>query len=118
MTSQSPEHTLTSREFFAKAEGALVQDGLLQASENGWGAAAHMVKAIAGGRGWQHSGHRELYQAADRLAEGTGDPEIRVLFDSASALHSNFYEGWMPREMIASSLAKAGLFLRKLEGHS
>ena len=118
MTSQSPEHTLTSREFFAKAEVALVRDGLLQASEKGWGAAAHMVRAIAGGRGGHDSGHRELYQAVDRLAARSGDPEIRVLFDSASALHSNFYEGWMPREMIASSLAQAGLFLRKLEGHS
>lgn len=115
MASQSQEHTLTSREFFTKAEDALAQDDLLQASEKAWGAAAHMVKAIAGGRGWEHSGHRELYQAVNRLALETGDSEIRVLFDSASALHSNFYEGWMPREMIESSLSQVRIFLQRLE---
>ena len=115
MTSQSQERTLTSREFFAKAEEALAQNDLLQASEKGWGASAHMVKAIAEGRGWEHSGHRELYQTVNRLAQEFGDSEIRVLFDSASALHSNFYEDWMPREMIESSLAQVRRFLERLQ---
>ncbi|MEK7814769.1 MAG: PaREP1 family protein [Chloroflexota bacterium] len=116
MVSRAEEHALTSRELWAKAQEALVQGDLLQASEKGWGAAAHMVKGVAQRKGWQHDGHRELYHAVNRLAQEIGDRQIRLLFNSASALHSNFYENWMPREMIEDSLAQVGDFLEKLEG--
>jgi hypothetical protein len=116
MTDQSSEHTLASRELFAKAEEALAQDDLLQASEKGWGAAAHMVKAVAERRGWRHNGHRELHQAVNLLTQEMRDREISVLFNSASALHSNFYENWMPREMVQISLEQVREFLQKLEG--
>jgi hypothetical protein len=115
MTNQSSEHTLVSRELFAKAEEALAQDDLLQASEKGWGAAAHMVKAVAERRGWRHNGHRELHRVVNRLTQETGDSDIGVLFSVASALHSNFYEDWMPKEMIANNLVKVREFLQKLE---
>ena len=115
MTTESQEHTLISREFFTKAEEALAQEDLLQASEKGWGAAAHMVKAVAEGRGWEHSGHRELYHAVNRLAQEVGDPQIRVLFSIASSLHGNFYENWMPREMIGANLVQVRLFLERLQ---
>ena len=111
----SNEQSITSRELFVKAEEALAQDDLLQASEKGWGAAAHSVKGVAERRSWRHDGHRELYQAVNRLAQETGDNQIRVLFNSASALHINFYENWMPKEMVEGSLAQVGDFLRKLE---
>ena len=115
MTIPAEEHSQISREFFDKASLALGEDDLLQASEKGWGAAAHMVKAVAEGRGWQHGGHRELYQAVNRLAQESSDSEIRVLFNSASALHSNFYENWMPTEMVEASLTEVRAFLEKLE---
>ena len=105
----------TSRELLAKAQESLDQDDLLQASEKGWGAAAHMVKGVAEKRGWPHNGHRELYQIVNRLAEEVGERRIRVLFSVASALHSNFYEQWMPREMIEDGLAEVGEFLARLE---
>ena len=60
MIDQAAEHVSISREMLAKAEEALAQDDLLQASEKGWGAAAHMVRAIAERRGWAHKGHSEL----------------------------------------------------------
>jgi len=99
----------------AKAEEALAQEDLLQASEKGWEAAAHMVKGIAQRRRWRHRGHRELYQVVNRLTQETGDSEISTLFDSASALHGNFYEILMPKEMIENSLEQVRRFLQKLE---
>lgn len=111
----SNEHSITSRELFLKAEEALAQDDLLQASEKGWGAAAHLVKSVAERRSWRHDGHRELYQAVNRLAQETGDNQIRVLFGSASALHINFYENWLPKEMVEAYLVQVAEFLRKLE---
>jgi hypothetical protein len=115
MTSGADEYIITSRELLDKAEEALVQGDLLQSSEKGWGAAAHMVKSVAQRRGWRHNGHRELYQVVNRLAEETEDRQIRILFNSASALHSNFYENWMPREMVHDSLSQVKEFVQKLE---
>ncbi len=115
MTSQAQEHTLISRDFFTKAEEALAQGDLLQASEKLWGAAAHMVKAVAEAHGWEHSGHRELFQVVNRLAQEVGEPDIRVLFSVASSLHSNFYENWMPREMIEADAKQVGGFLERLQ---
>ena len=106
---------MTSQELFAKAEDALVQGDLLQASEKGWGAAAQMVKGIAHSRGWSHSGHRELYQAVNLRALEVEDAEIRVLFSVASALHSNFYENWMPKEMVSDDLTQVRQLLLRLQ---
>ncbi len=118
MVSPREEHSNISRDFLAKAEDALADDDLLQASEKGWGAAAHMAKGIAESRGWRHDGHRALYSAVNLLAHDSGDRDIRVLFSVASALHSNFYENWMPQEMVADDLAQVGQLLEKLESLS
>ena len=104
MTQRTQYHDATGREFLAKARAYLAEDDLLQASEKGWGAAAQMVKAAAEARGWRHNGHAELYRAIDALAAEADDPQILRLFNSAGALHMNFYEGWMPRAMVESSL--------------
>ena len=115
MTGSSEEHGHTSREMLAKAEEAVAQDDILQASEKGWGAAAHMTTSVAEWRGWSHTGHRELYLVVNRLAQETGDGELRTLFDNANSLHSNFYENWMPREWIDDGLGRVREFLDKLE---
>ena len=116
MATAAEEHAVTSRELLTKALEAVAQDDLLQASEKGWGAAAHLVKGLAEKRGWQHGGHRQLYQTVNRLAQEASDREIRILFNSASALHTNFYENWMPREMVEESMLQVKEFLDKLEG--
>ena len=115
MTSRAEEYVVTSKELLAKGRRALVEGDLLQASEKGWGAAAHMVKGIAERKGWRHNGHRQLYQVVNGLAKEAGNEELRSLFDSASALHSNFYEGWMPAEMIDNSLGRVEELLTTLE---
>lgn len=97
-------HTETATEFLAKAHTYLAEDDLLQASEKGWGATAHMVKAVAEERGWRHSSHRDLYQVIGRLVEETSDERLRILFRSASALHRNFYEGRMDADTVADNL--------------
>ena len=37
----------------------------------------------------------------DRLRNETGYPDVRRLFDVASALHINFYEDWRTSEAVA-----------------
>jgi hypothetical protein len=74
-----------------------------------------MVKCIAESRGWPHDGHNLLYQAVNRLSAETRDPGIRTLFRLAGDLHINFYEGWLPREMVEDGLAQVAELVRKLD---
>ena len=115
MATQVQYHSATGRDFMAKAWAYLDEDDLLQASEKGWGAAAQAVKAVAEARGRRHKSHRDLFRAIDRLADETGDRQLRTLFHSASALHTNFYEGWMPRGLVADGLSQVEDLVKRLE---
>ena len=109
------DHAATSRRLIQQADDELAQNDLLQASEKGWGAAAHAMKSIARSRGWPHSHHRELFAVADRLVAETGQREIHTLFQVASATHQNFYEGWLTPEAAASNLADIRTLLEMLD---
>ena len=104
MTTRAEYHTETASEFLSKAHAYLADGDLLQASEKGWGATARMVKAVAETRGWRHSSHGDLYRAIDDLADELSDQRLQNLFRSASALHQNFYEGYMPEATVADAL--------------
>ncbi len=116
MTSKTSYYSSTSRDFLTKARTYLAEDDLLQASEKGWGAAAQMVKCIAESRGWRHDGHRDLWQTVNRLAREAEDRELRTSFGIAGFLHTNFYEGWLPREAVEDHLTKVEELVQKLEG--
>ena len=115
MTTKVRYYNVTGRTFLAKARSYLAEDDLLQASEKGWGAAAQMVKSIAEARGWPHNGHHELWRVANRLVDETGDRDIRTAFTAAGALHTNFYEGWLPREHVEDCLTQVAELISKLE---
>ena len=87
----------------------------MQASDKGWNAAAHAVKAIAEARGWRHTDIADLFKVALRLADETGRPEILTLFMVASGLHTNFYEDWFDDEVIAQNLASVRRLLDMLD---
>ncbi len=108
-------HNITGHEFMDKAWKYFHEGDLVQASEKGWGAAAQMVKASAEARGWRHDGHGELFGAIDRLAIEAGDEQLLDLFHIANSLHVNFYEGWLPREMVRSGLVRVGELVDSLE---
>ena len=113
MTAQ--KYLESSRSLLSQANSELAAGDVQQASEKGWGAAAQMVKAIAEQRGWQRQGHRELFRAVDRLRTETDDPDVRRLFDVATALHVNFYEDWCTSEAVAEALDDVDRFVSKLE---
>jgi len=93
-----------SERLLVQARAELAAGDLPQASEKGWGAAVRTLKAIAEQRGWEHHRHRHHHRAANRLRSETGDADIRRFFNSASALHENFYEDDMEPDMVAESL--------------
>ena len=110
-------YQVMSLELLSQAEEELGQGDLLQASEKLWGAAAHMVKAVAQHRGWEHSSHRTLYRVIDRLVEETGDAELGELFLVAGQLHTNFYENWLSLERIAAEAPRISELVRRLQAH-
>ena len=89
---------------------------VLQASEKGWGAAAHTVKAIAEQRGWIHERHGHLFGVVRNIVAESGQPRIMDLFHIANGLHTNFYEGWLSHEEVERGLGQVEELLGLLEG--
>ena len=113
--STNTDYQATSQAMMAQSRDELARGDLQQASEKGWGAAAQMMKAIAESRGWEHGRHRHLHQIASRLRAEVGDRDIYRLFNTAGALHENFYENQMTVQDIAEALEDVEELLKKLE---
>ena len=109
-------HQEVSRRFLLDAREQLALGDNLQASEKGWSAAAHAVKAIAERRGWQYSSRRDLFSATSKMASEPGCWEIIQLFGLASVLPSNTHEGWVDESYISMSLDSIEKLLDILEG--
>ena len=103
-----------SEHFLAEGRQELASGDLPQASEKGWGATAQILKAIAAQRGWEHNRHRHYHRIISRLRAETGDGDIRRLFNTASALHENFYENDMQTDDVADGLDDVETLLGKL----
>ena len=86
------EYRQQSREFLTKSREYLAEADLHQASEKGWGAASHMVKAVAQVHGWDYEHHGQFKVILANARRLTGNDRIRVLGDVANGLHGNYYE--------------------------
>ena len=115
MTTIPQNYRDASRVLLAQAVTELAAGDTRQASEKSWGATAQMLKSIAEQRGWEHKGHRLIRRTASRLADETGDAEIRRLYRTASDLHTNFYENLDTAADVAAGLEDVGRLLDKLE---
>ena len=80
----------TSRKLLAQSREELTRGDVLQASEKGWGAAAH-IRSV------------------------TGDRDVYRWFQVAEALHDNFYENQMEPTDVGESLDDVERFLDKVE---
>ncbi len=81
-----------AREFLAHSREYLANGRLHQASEKGWGAAAHMVKAVAEAQGWVYRKHRDFIRVMDQASRLTGNDRLLDLRGRATVLHDNYYE--------------------------
>ena len=115
MQAQMQKYKEASRHLLVQANEEFAAGDFRQASEKGWGAAAQIVKAVAENRGLQHNNHYRLFQIVAELAEELGDTDISRFFAVANSLHTNFYEDWMPSEIIRVGLDDVDRLLAKLE---
>lgn len=105
---------------YLRGADALVKQGdWVQASEKFWRAAAEMAKAVAAKRGIELQSHSELYRFVAKLSQEFNSPQLHRLFAIASALHQNFYENWLPPEMViedGEAVKELGELLRRPGG--
>ena len=55
-----------AREFLSNSRDFLAAGNLHQASEKGWGAAAHMAKAVAVAQGWEYETHSDFSEVMNQ----------------------------------------------------
>ena len=115
MTAPNNKYADMSREYMARAEDYLRKGDLKQASEKSWGAAACALKSVAAQRGWHHHSHSLLFDISSQVADEQGQPELRDMFLAANSMHQNFYENWMPEEMVEQVVGRVKQYLAELE---
>ena len=108
-------HADTSRRMIGQAAAELADGNSRQASDKGWSAAAHAVKAIAEERGWRHKEIADLFRVVRRLSDEVAQPDMHRLFMSLIVLHTNIYEGWLGDEDIADGLEDVRRLLDMLD---
>ena len=85
------DYEAQAREFLARGREYLTAGDLHQASEKGWGAAAHMAKAVAEAQGWEYERHPDFSSVMNQAALLTGSDRLRDLRARANDLHGNYY---------------------------
>ena len=110
-------HAVQAREFLTKAGQYLAAGDLHQASEKGWGAAAHMAKAVALVQGWEYERHSHFHRVMNQARHLSGNDRLPFLHGRAEILHVNFYEltGDLDAETIAEDLTSMAELLDVLE---
>jgi uncharacterized protein (UPF0332 family) len=90
-TAEIADYEAQAREFLAKSREYLDQGELHQASEKGWGAAAHMAKAVAQAQGWKYDTHPDFSEVMYQARLATGNASLGGLRSIANELHFNYY---------------------------
>ena len=85
------DYAAQAQEFLAKSREYLAKGDMHQASEKGWGAAAHMAKAVAVAQGWSYDTHADFSLVIDQARRLTGDSRLRGYRGIANELHGNYY---------------------------
>ncbi len=114
---EAVRHTAQAREFLDRADQNLADGDLRQASEKGWGAAAHMAKAVAIVQGWEYDRHSHFHRVMNQARRLSGNDRLPFLHGRAEILHVNFYEltGDLDPVTIGEDLASMGELLDVLE---
>jgi hypothetical protein len=92
-----------SEKYLAEAREFLGKGDLVQASEKLWGAAALAIKTAAAKRGLKLERHGSLWSFVSKLSAESEDEDIVRFFNTANALHRNFYENEMDQRALEIS---------------
>ena len=85
------EHVQLAQDFLERSKNYFAEGDLHQASEKGWGAAAHIIKAVAAANGWQYEHHDQFSSVVMNARQRYRQPSLREMSRAAEALHVNYY---------------------------
>ncbi len=91
MTTAATGHIELARMFLERSKQYLKDGDLHQASEKGWGAAAHMAKAAAAANGRRYEHHDEFDSVIENARQRFRQPSLRRYGQAAHSLHRNYY---------------------------
>ena len=86
------DHVELAKDFLERSKSYLAQGDLHQASEKGWGAASHIVKAVAAANNWQYESHDEFENVVLNARQRYRQPSLLEMSRAAEALHRNYYK--------------------------
>ena len=86
------DHQARASYFLQRGREFLAGGDLHQASEKGWGAAAHMVKAVAASYGLTYESHDEFDHVLEQVSALARNDRIHDLGNAAQYLHRNYYK--------------------------
>ncbi|MDJ0269465.1 MAG: PaREP1 family protein [Aigarchaeota archaeon] len=112
---RAESHLKLSEKYLRECEEFLARGDYAQASEKAWGAASQMVKAIAARRGMEIRSHGELHRFVKRLREEFRDEQVSTFWLSAVSLHQNFYENWLPEDMVRDGVENVKKLVERLK---
>ena len=116
-TDEAIAYAAQARDFLGRAMQYLAAGDLHQASEKGWGAAAHMAKTVALTHGSRYDRHSDFHQVMNQARRLTGSDRLRLLHGRADVLHGNFYDlrSGLDEEVIQADLGSMTDLLDLLE---
>ena len=91
-TKAAADHVQLAEDFLRRSKNYLDQGDLHQASEKGWGAAAHIIKAVAAVNGWEYEHHDQYSNVVVNARQRYRQPRLRELSRAGEALHANYYK--------------------------
>ena len=91
-TEIAADHVELAQNFLERSKSYLAQVDLHQASEKGWGAASHIVKAVAAANGWEYERHDDFDSVVSNARQRYRQPSLRQYGNSAHSLHRNYYK--------------------------
>ena len=86
------DHMELARDFLEQNKSYLARGDLHQASEKGWGAASHIIKAVAAANGWEYARHDDFDSVVINARQRYRQPSLRQYGNSAQSLHRNYYK--------------------------
>ena len=86
------DHRAQAAYFLQRGRKFLADGDLHQASEKGWGAAAHTVKAVAASYGLRYESHDEFDYILEQASVLARNDRIHDLGNAAHYLHRNYYK--------------------------
>ena len=113
MSEFNADHGQISVEFLRRSREYLAHGMLLQASEKGWGAAAHAAKLFAEScDDLEYERHEQLDEVVTEMGIATNNHrQISQWAKSANRLHRNFYDDDLDADAIAACLEDARNFV-------